>query len=76
MDNRILKLSSLWHLNLVYLELWQGDKIYKLLSPKAILKCSSFKETNPCHINMSQIIDKELMHGQKIQQAFKADASY
>ena len=47
-------------LNLVYLELWQGDKIYKLLSPKAILKCSSFKETNPCHINMSQMIEKEL----------------
>jgi hypothetical protein len=58
------------------LELWQGDKIYKLLSPKAILKCSSFKETNPCHINMSQMIEKGIKCMEKKQQAFKADASY
>ena len=63
-------------LNLVYLELWQGDKIYKLLSPKAILKCSSFKDKIPCHINMSQMIEKGLNAWTKKQQAFKADASY
>ena len=35
-----------------------------------------FKDKFPCHINMSQIMEKGLNAKTKIQQVFKADASY